>query len=158
MEVVGVALAIFPLLGSTIDGVNIVKSAVCLRKDYKDCRARLAREQIAFESSLERFLQPVVCDDERVADLISHPNDEAWREPELNDKIRMTVGRCYDVYIETVINLVQDLYDLAKALGTDDNVIQARLGSTVSVHFSNPCFSSCLLSVCYRSTLALLRL
>ena len=132
MEIAGIVLAVFPLLGSTIEGVNLIDSIVTLRQEYWICRSRVARERKEFEDELERLLRPIICDEQRVDYLISHPIDDGWRESELNEKVRMRLGKSYDDYIGTVSSIARDLYSLAESLGAGDEAIEARLGPTVS--------------------------
>ncbi|KAL8829568.1 MAG: hypothetical protein Q9191_001945 [Dirinaria sp. TL-2023a] len=132
MEIAGIVLAVFPLLGSTIEGVNLVKSVFSLQQEYWSCRQRVGVERVLFENNLRLLLQPIICDEQRVDELISHPNDVSWRETELNEKVRMRLDRSYGVYLDTVSSIARDLYSLTKSLGTSDEVIQARLGPTHS--------------------------
>ena len=135
MEIAGIVLAVFSVLGSTIEGVNLIQSVFTLRQDYLSCRRRVAVEHVVFENNLRLLLKPIICDDQRVDELISHPNDFPWWETELNEKVRMRLDRSYTAYLDTVSSFARDLYSLTKSLGTSDEVIQARLGPTVSSFF-----------------------
>ncbi|KAJ5781313.1 hypothetical protein N7457_006473 [Penicillium paradoxum] len=122
MEAAGLALAILPLLLSQLD--NYVQGLQTL----KGFRARRYRQQLdeyftnigtqhaLFLNTLERTLDGVVEYQDGIDDLINNPSGEAWKRPELQQKLERKLERSYWPFTKTMGELSSQLEDLKRRL------------------------------------------
>ncbi|RDW69116.1 uncharacterized protein DSM5745_08876 [Aspergillus mulundensis] len=123
VESAGLALALFPLLVNQLDNYARGIEKFKLLRRYKNALADVALElgtqRMVFLNTLEQALDGVVDDDNQVQDLISEPGGEPWRDPLLQEKLKIKLGRNYDYFVDNMASLHAMLVKLAKRLDLD---------------------------------------
>jgi hypothetical protein len=72
-------------------------------------------------STLENVLIGIVQYERAVSELIRDPNDKGWRDPALQERLRVKLGRSYEPFL----GIMASLFDL-------ENQISAKMGISIS--------------------------
>lgn len=77
IEIAGLLLGVFPLLISALEhyreSAEVLDDWWQIKKESKKCKNEIKVQELAFENNLERFLLPLVVDDNDIAALIAEP-------------------------------------------------------------------------------------
>ncbi|KAF7509029.1 hypothetical protein GJ744_008424 [Endocarpon pusillum] len=118
IEVVGMVLASFPLLISALEhshrAAEVRDDWWQVKREYKKCKQELQCAELALENNLERFLLPLIVDDDEIKGLISEPGGSKWAEPALEVNLRSLLPKSYDLFVETV-NEIKNVMDRLQA-------------------------------------------
>src|SRR5438034_2712123 len=113
VETAGLVLAAFPVIVNglirfteTIDTIKSWRKYQCELKEYG---LRLEMQQIFCLDTLEELLEGIVHSDDIRVEMINHSEAEFWRQPEYEEKLRLRLGRSYDVYLATVSRMLKAL-------------------------------------------------
>lgn len=127
MEAAGIALAILPLLLNQLDnyvqGIETLKLLGTKRylRQLEGYRSNLGTQQVIFEETIVRLLDGVEEYGDGVDDLVRNPlksqlSDLLQRES-LRSTLREKLGRSFDPFCQTMIELSSLLNDLNRKLG-----------------------------------------
>ncbi|PLB49971.1 hypothetical protein P170DRAFT_404644 [Aspergillus steynii IBT 23096] len=126
MEAVGLALAVLPLLVNQLDnyvrGLQTVKGfrARRYRQQLDEYFSNIGTQHALFLNTLERTLDGVFEYQDGMDDLINNPSGEAWKKPELIQKMEKKLERNYVPFKKTMEELSGLLGDLNRRLGFED--------------------------------------
>lgn len=130
IEIAGLVLGAFPLLLYALD--NYRKGAEGLtewwriQRTFKKCHQDLSYHQILFEGNVERFLLPLVVDDDELRALMADPAGEGWEDAELETRLQQRLPKSYSLFL-SILGDINDLVEsLKKELGVSTK-FQARL-------------------------------
>lgn len=123
IEVIGITLAVFPIL---VNGLNNVTSGVETIKRWKRYRLKLQEyadiveaASVFFFDTLDELLGDVVDSDEELELLLETPGGILWKKPEYEARLRKRLDRSYSSYLKTVSTLVRALQTMSGKLGID---------------------------------------
>src|ERR1700712_3587977 len=121
LEAAGFVLAAFPLLISALEhyraSAEVLSDWWQVKREYRKCRDEIRFHQLAFEQNLEKYLLPLIVDEDELQDLIADPGGPRWREPELEERLKDRLPKAYDLYFSTILQMNETMKDLEKELG-----------------------------------------
>lgn len=131
IEIAGLVLGAFPLL---IHALESYREAADLLSDwwriegaYRKCRHELDYHQLMFEGNIERFLLPLVADEEELKDLIADPAGDSWEDPELEERLRCRLPKSYKIFLDIMRDINDVIELLKKELGVKNKKFQAKM-------------------------------
>lgn len=89
-------------------------SAKLERQDFID---DVGTQRTLFDNNLEKLLGPFVESDTHMGKLLNDPLGPAWRDSELDEKLRLRLGSSYPFYKSIVGRMNDALNDLQALLG-----------------------------------------
>lgn len=84
------------------------------RQDFID---DVGTQRTLFDNNLEKLLSPFVESDAHMGKLLNDPLGPAWRDSELDEKLRLRLGSSYPFYKSIVGRMNDALNDLQALLG-----------------------------------------
>ena len=131
VEVVGLLLGAFPLLISALEhyrqGAEVLENWWKIKKEYKKCKNEIKVQELAFENNIERFLLPLVADDDDIAVLIAQPGGSSWKDPALEAKLKERLPRSYELFLATIEDIKLTIDGLKDELGVSRDAFQKEL-------------------------------
>lgn len=127
IEVLGLTLAILPLIVNQLDGyVRGIEKVRLLRRYKRELAAYsrgLATQRTLLINTLEQALDGIVTDGDELSSLICNPleGQQRWNDPILQDQLRRRLDRNYNVFVDNVTGLSELLERLSKKLGININ-------------------------------------
>jgi hypothetical protein len=124
IEIAGLVLGAFPLLIQVLktyrEGAEALNDWWRIERAYKKTCQDLSYHQILFEGNVERFLLPLVADDDELLVLMADPAGGAWENVELEARLRQRLPKSYDLFLD-IMGDISDLVDaLKKELGVKE--------------------------------------
>jgi hypothetical protein len=98
-----------------------------IQRAYKKCRHDLNYHRILFEGNIERFLLPLVADDEELKSLMADPAGDAWEDQELEARLKDRLPRSYDLFLDIIGDIHELMESLKKELGIHNVNFQAKI-------------------------------
>jgi hypothetical protein len=131
IEIAGLVLGAFPLLifalESYREGAEVVGDWWKIERAYKKCKQDLKYHQLLFEGNIERFLLPLVVDDDELKQLMENPAGTAWEDPELEKRLQERLPKAYDTFLGVMIDINNLMEKFKKALGVDNEKFRTRV-------------------------------
>ncbi|KAH6861234.1 hypothetical protein B0T12DRAFT_404359 [Alternaria alternata] len=131
IEIAGLVLGAFPLLIHALEsyrkGAELFGDWWQIERAYTKCRQNLKYHQLLFEGNIERFLLPLVVDDEELTQLMKDPAGTVWEDPELEKKLRERLPKAYDTFLGVMVDINELMENLKKALGVNDQKFRTRV-------------------------------
>lgn len=135
IEIAGLLLGAFPLLVSALENyrqsAEVLEDWWQIKKEYKRCKNEIKAQELAFENNLERFLLPLVVDDDEIATLIAEPGGERWKDPTLEDKLKDRLPKSYGLFLDTIYDIKSTVDGLKEELGVNREAFQKGLDPNV---------------------------
>lgn len=135
IEVAGLLLGAFPLLISALEhyrqSEEVLEDWWQIKKEYKKCKNELLLQEMAFENNLERFLLPLVVGDDEIAALIAEPGGMKWKDPALEDKLKIRLPKSYELFLDTIQDIKSTVDGLKDELGVSREGFQKGLNPEV---------------------------
>ena len=129
IEVAGLVLGAFPILIYALEsyrkGAEVFGDWWRIEGAYIKCKQDLKYHQLLFEGNIERFLLPLVVDDDELKKLMKNPAGTAWEDPELEKKLQERLPKAYDTFLGVMIDINKLMESFKKALGVDNPKFQA---------------------------------
>ncbi|KAJ5776373.1 uncharacterized protein N7511_001384 [Penicillium nucicola] len=123
IEVAGLALAILPLFVNQIDayvrGIEKIRGLRHYRREFKGYSVGLRTQHAILLNTLEQALEGVVEDEDQVSELISDPQGDGWKDPDLQKRLRRKLDRNYGVFMDNMAGLSELLEKLSHKLDVD---------------------------------------
>lgn len=124
IEIAGLALALLPLFVNQIDvyvrGIEKIKLLRRYKREFKGYSVGLRTQSIFLLNTLEKALEGVVHDEDRVSQLICNPESDGWMDADLQQRMRQKLGRNYEVFVDNMTGLSELLHQLKRKLGIDE--------------------------------------
>ena len=121
IEAAGFVLAVFPLLITALEhyraSAEVLSDWWQIKREYRKCRDEIRFHQLAFEQNLEKYLLPLIVDEDELQDLIADPGGPRWRDPELEERLKERLPKAYDLYFSTILQMNETMKDLENELG-----------------------------------------
>ncbi|KAL1640287.1 hypothetical protein SLS58_007103 [Diplodia intermedia] len=106
IEVAGLVLGAIPLAVKAFkiyaESVSQVKRYRGYRNHLQDLYQDLDSEYIVYLNTCEQLLDGIVDHNAQKTKLLEDPGGDAWRDPELEEKLKRRLARSYENYMETV--------------------------------------------------------
>ena len=135
IEIAGLLLGAFPLLVSALEhyrqSAEVLEDWWQIKKEYGKCKSEIKLQELLFEHNLERFLLPLVVDDDEIAALIAEPGGIRWKDPALELKLKSRLPRSYDLFIDTIHEIQSAVDGLREELGITREAFQKGLDHTI---------------------------
>jgi len=126
-EVVGVVLGSLPLIISALEhyaeGIATAKRFWRYKAGMKSLILQINTERGIFINTLEQLLTGIVRND-RMADLLSKPGGDTWRDSEVDPKLKERLRGAHSIYIDNVRGMEASLKQMMEklALGVNGKV------------------------------------
>lgn len=131
IEVAGLVLGAFPILIHALDryreGAEVLMDWWRIQRAYKKCRQDLSYHQLLFEGNIERFLLPLVVDDDEMKALMADPAGDGWEDKELETRLQERLPKSYNLFLDIMANINELMETLKKELGINNIDFQATL-------------------------------
>jgi len=131
VEVVGFLLGAFPLLISALEhyrsAAEVLEDWWQIKKEYKKCKNEIKVQELAYENNLERFLLPLIADDNEILALLADPGGARWKDPALEAKLKSRLPKSYDLFLDTISDLQETMEGLNVELGVGCEAFQKGL-------------------------------
>jgi hypothetical protein len=131
IEIAGLVLGAFPLLiyalESYREGAEVVGDWWQVERAYTKCKQDLKYHQLLFEGNIERFLLPLVVDDDELKQLMENPAGTAWEDPELEKKLQERLPKAYDTFLGVMVDINKLMESFKKALGVNNQKFHTRV-------------------------------
>ena len=140
IELPGLVLGAFPVLIHALEcyreGAEALKDWWHIKGAYRKCRQDLTYHQLLFEGNVERFLLPLVVDDDELRSLMANPARSGWQDLDLEKRLQERLPRSYHLFLDIIRDIKSLMEDLKIELGVDNPEFQAKVNE-VSL-FTNP--------------------
>jgi hypothetical protein len=110
LEIAGLVLGTFPIV---LHAISIHKEALNDRH-VRILKRSLETQHTIFLNSIEGIISPLL-NDADCRDLLDNPTGRGWKNPKLNDDLRVRLGTSYDIFIEAV----NDIHDMVTNLNAE---------------------------------------
>ena len=134
IEIAGLVLGAFPLFISALEHyretAEVFEDWWQIKKEYKKCKNEIKVQELAFEGNLERFLLPLVVEDEEIEALIAEPGGSRWQDHEMEEKLKSRLPRSYDLFLDTIHDIQDTMDKLGEELGVSRIAFQAKLDTS----------------------------
>ena len=121
VEIAGLLLGSFPLLISALEhyraSAEVLEDWWQIKKEYKKCKNEIKLQELAFESNLERFLLPLVVDDDEIGLLIADPGGALWKDPALEDTLKSRLPKSFELFLDIMHDIQEIMNGLRVELG-----------------------------------------
>lgn len=128
IEIAGLALGAFPLLISALEhyreSAEVLEDWWQIKKEYKKCKNEVKFHELAFETNVQRFLLPLIADDDEIANLIADPGSQIWKDPAWEVKLKERLPRSYDLFLDTIHDIQVTISRLRDELGVSRQAFQ----------------------------------
>lgn len=106
VETAGVILAVFPLVISALEhyreGFEPLKDWWKFRTEFLTLIHSTGLQSVRFLENIEEILSPIVESDEEYDALMKDPGGPAWRNPEMEERLRRRLPKSYEWYCATI--------------------------------------------------------
>lgn len=131
IEIAGLVLGAFSLLiyalESYREGAELVGDWWRIERAYTKCKQNLKYHQLIFEGNIERFLLPLVVDEDELKQLMIDPAGAAWEDPQLEKKLMERLPKAYDTFLGVMADINSLIESLKKELGVNNQKFCARV-------------------------------
>lgn len=135
IEIAGLLLGAFPLIISALEhyrqSAEVLEDWWQIKKEYKKCKMEIKVQELAFENNLQRFLLPLVVDDDEISELIAEPGGMKWKDPGLEDALKKRLPKSYDLFLDTINDIKSTVDGLKEELGVNREAFQEGLDPKV---------------------------
>jgi hypothetical protein len=90
-----------------------------IERAYKKTHQDLSYHQILFEGNVERFLLPLVVDDNELSVLMADPAGMGWEDAQLEIRLRQRLLKSYDLLLDTIGDISELVKSIKKELGVE---------------------------------------
>ena len=132
IEVAGLLLGAFPVLVSALektrDALQMLDDWRKVRKIYENY-LMWVKEYVLFDRNIRCFLEPILCDNVRLEELLANPYSEDWQSDSLIADIDdfKYLPQAYQSYIDIMQEFHGYMISLAAELGIDKPAFQERM-------------------------------
>jgi hypothetical protein len=123
-EVAGVVLASLPLIISALEhyaeGIATAKRFWRYKTEMRSLILQIDTERGIFINTLEQLLTGIVRID-RMADFLSKPGGDAWRDSDVDPKLKERLRGAYSIYIDNVRGMEVSLRQMMEKLALGAN-------------------------------------
>jgi hypothetical protein len=135
IEVAGLVLGAFPLilkaLESYREGAEVVKDWWRIEQAYEKTHEDVTYHQILFEGNVERFLLPLVVDDNELHALMSDAAGKGWQDAQLEVRLHQRLPKSYNLFLAIIKNIKRLVDALKSEIGVEDKLgpLSKRVGT-----------------------------
>ncbi len=124
VEVAGIVLGVLPLVISALehyaDGINTAKRFWRYKSEIRSLILQINTERSIFINTIEQLLTGVV-ETKQLAELISCPAGQVWREAGVEENLKNRLRGAYEIYLENVRSMEKALRVMMQKLALDAN-------------------------------------
>ncbi|KAJ4129020.1 hypothetical protein NW768_007549 [Fusarium equiseti] len=125
-EIAGIVLGAIPLLISALehyaDGLSTLQRWRKHKREINSLIRNLETERIKLENVCEKLLLNLV-PHSQIEDLISNPMGDRWTDKEIQEKIQFRLGKGFNVFESTVIDLRTNIDEMAERIASQSEGI-----------------------------------
>ncbi|KAK0709991.1 hypothetical protein B0T26DRAFT_755112 [Lasiosphaeria miniovina] len=127
-EVAGLVLGAFPIAITALDKYREIATRLGvffkIQLEYKRWRDDLEFHQLVFTRHLRQLLLPLVADDDKIAELLSAPGGDSWRDDAIAKLLQKRLRDSYELYFEYIKGIKRVMADINQELAVDSAAIQ----------------------------------
>jgi hypothetical protein len=131
IELAGLVLGAFPVLLHALEGYRMAAEEMTewwrIQRTYKKCHQDLKYYQILFEDNVERFLLPLVVDDDESRTLLADPAGKGWEDKELETRLQQRLPKSYALFLDIIRDVQGLMESLKQELGVSNSKFQAHI-------------------------------
>ena len=139
IEVAGIALAVFTVaingISHFVEGMETIKYWRRYRIKLQGYAASMKAQKVFYLDTLEALFADIVESDEDLVVMMAEPGGLAWQRADYDKRLRQRLHRSYDVYLDVIRSMLNDLDSLCGQLGLSSTGEVSRVFLPVS------CFS-----------------
>ena len=130
---IGLVLGGFPLLLGALkknrEALEIFDDWYKVRKVYESCLSQVKAEHVLFDYNIRGFLEPILCDNAKLEELLANPYSGEWRSESLASEIKdfKYLPMAYESYIAIMQEFHNTMIALGKELGMDKASFQRKM-------------------------------
>lgn len=131
IEIAGLVLGAFPLLIYALESYR--ESSETLRdwhkiqRPYRYSVRTLGIQKVHFQRNVERFLLPLVVDDDELKVLMEDPASKGWKDPNLETRLWKRLPESYRLFLDIMVEINGIIESLKKELGVTNPSFRARV-------------------------------
>ena len=129
IEIAGLVLGAFPLLLAALDkyreGAEVLTDWWRIQRAYKRCKQDLEYHRILFEGNIERFLLPLVVDEDELKHLMADPAGKDWEDKTMEERLKERLPKSYYVFLDVISDINGLMEALKVDLGVQNKNVQA---------------------------------
>lgn len=129
IEIAGLVLGAFPILLHALDryreGAEVLTDWWRIQRSYKKCKQDLDYHRILFEGNIERFLLPLVVDEDELRGLMADPAGEEWEDKDMEMRLKERLPKSYNVLLNIMSGINELMEALKRELGVQNTSFQA---------------------------------
>ncbi|KAL8789556.1 MAG: hypothetical protein Q9195_006783 [Heterodermia aff. obscurata] len=121
IEIAGIALAVFTV---AVNGISHFVKAVKTINYWRRYRIKLQgyaaiidAQRVFYLDTLEDLLEGIVESDDDLVAMMAHPRAPTWQRDEYDKRLRQRLDRSYDVYLNIIRDMLENLDSLCSQLG-----------------------------------------
>jgi hypothetical protein len=122
LEVAGVVLGALPLVISALEhyanGVQTAKRFFRYKSELEVLILKIGTERCMFTNTLEQLLGGIVRI-EHMSELLSNPGGDAWKNAEVESKLKDRLRNVYKIYLGNVRGMERSLRSIMEKLALD---------------------------------------
>lgn len=122
LEIAGVVLGSLPLIISALEhyanGINTAKRFWRYKTEVRSLILQINTERGIFINTLEQLLTGIVRI-EQMANFMSSPGGQVWREVGIELKLKKRLRGAYDIYLDNVRGMERSLQTMMEKLALD---------------------------------------
>ncbi|KAF2262757.1 hypothetical protein CC78DRAFT_519767 [Lojkania enalia] len=141
IEIAGLVLGAFPILIHALESYRESAEVLVdwwrIQRAYKKCKQDLHYHRILFEGNIERFLLPLIVDDDELKTLMADPAGDAWEDKELETRLTERLPKSYGLFLDIMSDINELMEALKKELGVNNSKFQASVNPSGTLIKSN---------------------
>lgn len=122
MEITGLILMSIQLMISNLNsytqGAEAMKDFWRVESDFRKLSLELRTEHVVYVNNIEMLLTGILSP-KSIAEFLTNPADDRWKEEKFNRMLKQRLGSNYDVYMETTSRLYDTISELSQRLRLD---------------------------------------
>lgn len=134
IEVAGLVLGVIPILISGLEqwrkSAEVVSDWWQIQKEYKKCTRELKCADLELTTSLERFLLPLLIDDDEIRLLMDEPGGPRWQNPDLEDTLKQRLPKSYSLFVEVIEDINEVVQKIRLEIGLENSVFEGAVTDT----------------------------
>ena len=131
IELAGLVLGAFPLLLAALDryrqGAEILTDWWRIQRAYKRCKHDLEYHRLLYEGNIERFLLPLVVDEDELKHLMADPAGKDWEDKAMEERLKERLPKSYHVFLDIIDDINQLMEALKAELGVQNKTFQSMI-------------------------------
>ncbi|KAF2142808.1 uncharacterized protein K452DRAFT_307725 [Aplosporella prunicola CBS 121167] len=143
VELAGLVLAVLPLVIQALEdyneGLDPIKAFIRWERELPSFIRKLRNQHVQYELTLRLLLTPITTEYE-LAEMITDPSGDLWKDPEMAIKLEEKLGEAYQAYQGTMTDIDAIMKKIASKLdlNRDPTVLKIKRNDLEAMLAANP--------------------